>query len=323
MANLMSGKGMYIWLIPDCEGGNYQTIAQAAVAAGIKHVVIKVADRHYDYNVVNDVDLAAELAPVLKAAGIQVWGWQYTYGTSPEAEGVKGAQRALQVGVEGFIVDAESEYKTAGGVAKATAYMDALLDGLVLAPIPVGLASYRYPSLHPEFPWAAFRYRLDFDMPQVYWEQAHNPAEQLRQSYDEFQAMIPQLSYIPTGAAYKVGAWSSTPDDVTRFLEEAVAMDLQAANFWEWGRTKLYVPELWPAIAAYPWPEAIMLPKLIQIKSSNNVGIRDKPGGAAFSIAFKGWQFRPMEAVEDANGKLWYNLGPGWVPATNVTVVEP
>ncbi len=65
------------------------------------------------------------------------------------------------------------------------------------------------------------------------------------------------------------------------------------------------------------------LPKLIQIKSSNNVGVRDKPGGAAFSIAFKGWQFRPMEAVEDANGKLWYNLGPGWVPAANVTVVEP
>ena len=30
-------------------------------------------------------------------------------------------------------------------------------------------------------------------------------------------------------------------------------LNLSAANFWEWGHTRLYLPGLWDTIADYPW----------------------------------------------------------------------
>src|SRR5512139_1548262 len=169
---MLAGKGWYMWVIADCEGGDIDAIAGRCVADGIGHVLIKIADGTADKN-----PTAVDLVYELKDVGVQAWGWQYTYGSYPKEEALKGADRAIDTGVEGFIVDAEAQYKTAGAAAAVT-YMDTLRANLPCG-MEVGLSSYRYPSLHQTFPWDAFRTRCDFDMPQVYWEQAHNPAYQL------------------------------------------------------------------------------------------------------------------------------------------------
>jgi hypothetical protein len=90
-------------------------------------------------------------------------------------------------------------------------------------------------------------------MPQVYWMNSHNPGEQLTRSLREFQALVPYRPVIPVGSAYKSGAWAPTPDEIREFLRTAQNLNLSAANFWEWGHTRRYLPDIWDAASDYPW----------------------------------------------------------------------
>jgi hypothetical protein len=75
----LTGKGYYIWKIRDAEGGDAHAILARAQAAGLSHVLVKVADGERSYNYVTDTrtDLVKPVAKLLQDNGIQVWGWQY------------------------------------------------------------------------------------------------------------------------------------------------------------------------------------------------------------------------------------------------------
>lgn len=249
----LEGKGWYIWQIRRCEGGIPAAIASVAVEAGLTHVLIKVADGTSPYNLdpVTGVDLVPPVIQALRSRGIQCWGWQYVYGYNPEGEGAIAVQRTLQLNLDGFVIDAEDQYKLPGRDAAARIYMNILRASLPT--LPIALSSYRYPTYHPELPWVAFLEKCDYNMPQVYWVLAHNPGEQLIRSVREFEAIVPFRPIIPTGSAYVQGDWQATPEDIIEFLQTAQLLNLSAANFWEWGHTKLYVPELWDTVKNYPW----------------------------------------------------------------------
>lgn len=312
---MLNGKGWFIWVIADCEGGDLDAIAGQCAAGDIRHVLIKIAD-----GIITKNPEAADLVAKLTEIGVEAWGWQYTYGSSPANEALKGADRAIETGVTGFIANAEAQYKTAGAAAAET-YMETLRANLP-AGMKVGLSSYRYPSLHGTFPWEEFLEHSDFVMPQVYWEQQHNPAYQLSKSYGEYLALAPTLPYIPTGAAYKRGDWEATPADVTAFLDQALAMDLQGANFWEWGRSRLYVPATWQAVADYEWPLDTQLPKIVKVTAVKNVPLRLEIDGEIFTYAHWGQLLGVSQAGEDVNDKTWFETGFGWVPSWAVSVVE-
>jgi len=123
-----------------------------------------------------------------------------------------------------------------------------------LAATPVALSSYRYPSIH-RIPWSAFLASCDYNMPQVYWEQAHNPEVQLPRSLAENRALTPLRPIFPTGAAYGAGGWEATPDDIRRFLQTAHDQGLAGANFYSWdyagapSRSAMF-----EAVANFDWP---------------------------------------------------------------------
>jgi hypothetical protein len=123
----------------------------------------------------------------------------------------------------------------------------------VLPDIPIALSSYRYPSFHPQVPWKDFLEKCDFNMPQVYWMQNHNPADQLMRSVREFQALVPFRPIIPTGAAFREDGWSPTVDDVVEFMDTARSLNLAGVNFWEWANCRLYLPKVWSDIQDYAW----------------------------------------------------------------------
>jgi hypothetical protein len=139
-----------------------------------------------------------------------------------------------------------------------------------LAPTtPTCLSSNRYPlTSWPDFPWGSFRSYINFDMPQVYWLDAHNAAWQLDKSYHEFMSMAPRLPYIPTGSTWKQINWECTPADAIAFMDKAKELGLQAVNFWEYSRLR-DLPLVWKAIAEYdygvvpvpPEPEPIPEPE--------------------------------------------------------------
>ncbi len=254
---MLSGKGWFIWQVSRCEQGLASAIADKAAAAGLTHVVIKVADRYYAYGLDwLGRDLVAPVAEALRGRGVQVWGWHYVHGEKPVDEARAAVRRASQLGLDGYVIDAEGEYEQSGMAGAAHTFMQNLKAGLPAA-MPVALSSYRYPALHPQLPWAAFLEYCDLSMPQVYWQGAHNPATQLSRSLGELND--PKLvgtprPVVPTGSACGVGDWTATPDDLEKFLAQAQAAKLPAANFFSWDdATTPDHRDLWETVAAYNW----------------------------------------------------------------------
>ena len=252
MASL-EGKGFFIWKVPSCEQGSAAEIADKAQAAGLTHVLIKVADGNYSYNVdsATNLDRVPAVAAALKLKGIKVWGWHYIYGVDPLAEANKAISRIGGLGLDGYVVDAEAEFKLPGKATAARTFMSQLRGAY--SSLPIGFSSYRYPTYHPAVPYREFMEKADFAMPQVYWEQAHNPGVQLTRSVREYQAIAPTKAVIPTACAYKRNGWAPTEADEVEFMDTARTLNLTGANFYSWDACRLDLPSVWNTIGAYNW----------------------------------------------------------------------
>ena len=244
------GKGMYLWQIKRVAGGDPNRIARMSANARLTHVLIKVADGKYSYNITDGVDKVPATVAALRTYGIQPWGWQYVYGSDPVAEAKKAIERVKQFNLPGFVVNAEGQFKAQGMYKAAKAYMKELRKGL--PNLPIALSTYKYPTLHKDFPFLAFLDYCNFSMPQVYWIELTNPAEQLVRSVSEYRSLKPNQPIVPTGSAFWLGDWSATAQQVTEFLNKARQMNLPGANFWEMA-TSIERGELWRTIRDYKW----------------------------------------------------------------------
>ena len=254
----LKGKGYFLWQIPKCDGGDAARIAARAKAAGLTHVLIKIADGStwaYNYDPARKIDYVPPVAAALRSAGIQVWGWHYVRGDDPVGEARLGVQRTRALGLDGYVIDAEKEYKTVGKKVAAQRFMQELRAGL--PNLPIGLSTYRYPQLHYQLPFAQFLERCDFAMPQVYFEFSHNPEEQLERSVAQYQALRPARPIFVTGPTYNHNAWRPSADEVTRFLAKTRELKIEAANFWAYDfATRTTMIDLWDSVAAFDWPGA-------------------------------------------------------------------
>jgi hypothetical protein len=247
------GKGFYIWKIPNCENGDIEKIAYTAHRAGLTHVLIKIANGIYDYNydTATKTDLVGPLAEELLKNNIKVWGWHYVFGDLPKDEAKAAIRQIQKLPLEGYVIDAEGEYK--GKYTPCRIFMNELRS--TLPDFPMVLSSYRYPNYHNDLPWSDFLSKCDYNMPQVYWEQAHNPGEQLEKSMTQFKTdWSPYRPIIPTGAAYGGSGWYPTSEDILEFMNKAVELEMTGVNFWSWDYCRLKLPQIWETIASFEWP---------------------------------------------------------------------
>ena len=146
---MITGKGMYVWKIKNCEGGVISDIVTMAKNANFSHMIIKIADGTVGYNYPADGefagrDLAKELAEALQAVGIEAWGYQYIYGVDPIGEAQTATRRMKETGCAGFVIDAEGEIRDAiNNDLIIESYFDTLADDDIWSEIPIALASYR------------------------------------------------------------------------------------------------------------------------------------------------------------------------------------
>lgn len=249
----LRGKGYYIWQIPYCERGDPNAIATRAEAANLTHVLIKVADGPnwaYNYDYHTRVDLVPPVLRRLRERGIQVWGWHYVRGDDPVAEANLSIRRAKQLGLDGFVVDAEGEYRHTEKRPAARRYMAEMRR--YMPDLPMALSSYRYPAYHYELPYSEFLEKVDYVMPQVYFEHNNNPEEQLERSVAQYRDLRPSRPVIPTAPTYGLETWRPTPGQIRRLLARAKGMGLEAANAWSWdfARSPNYT-DLWDAVAGF------------------------------------------------------------------------
>jgi hypothetical protein len=182
--------------------------------------------------------------------------------------------------------------------------------------MPMGLSSYRFPSLHPTLPWDVFRGYVDFDMPQVYWMLAHNPGEQLRRSFVEFNRFARKLPYVPTGAAFTEYGWAATKSDVIQFMDVCVELGIKAWNWWEWSFALITLPDLWPAIFHYEAPAPVIGDEIMV--NTDTLNIRSSPMGDIIGYTLYNETWKVTGRVKDSYGREWVQSGPsahmaGWL----------
>jgi len=257
---MLTGKGMFIWKIQLCHNGNISEIVRRAVRSNYSHVLIKIANGIYSYNYdwEKKIDLVPPLVSALKNEGIQAWGWHYLFGDQPWEEAAKAISRIQELGVDGYVIDAEGHYK--GKYNSANTFMNQLTGSI--KDIPIGLSSYRYPSYHPTLPWNEFLKKCDLNMPQVYWMFSHNPGAQLKQSIADFMNLQYTPPIFPTGAAFTEYGWTPTLSEVREFMQKARELNLPGFNFWEWGNMHTYLPaEFYRTIRDFEWDSGPAPPK--------------------------------------------------------------
>jgi hypothetical protein len=313
---VISGKGMYLWNISRSEGGEAEAIARVAVEAGLSHVLVKIADgtQTFPYPTATSApEQAQAVIDALRRSGIQAWGWQYVYGNQPEREADIAIQRCTELGVDGFIVNAEVEYKHRP--SQAERYMRRLRGGL--GEMLIGLSSYRFPNLHREFPFNAFLEGCDVNMPQVYWMRATNAGEQLMTCIAQFrQSWLIQKPILPTGSAFQEHGWRPRPTQIFEFLDTA-RKTCGGANFWVWENARRHA-ELWAAIRDYPWGDtAVEAPVAAAIRLRvipPTLNVRSGPAmSRALSGSLSGGTFVTVEAVHVENARrVWIRHSAGW-----------
>jgi hypothetical protein len=258
---LPKGKLLMVWTTGHLKKvyGPLKAAVDAAVAAGFAGILVKIANGTYPWlpDTTEGKDLP-ELIALARERGLQVHVWVYSYAHTVSGERSSFVRAWKTYGGDSLVIDAENEYKKAG----AGNYAHSLIAGLRidLPGIDIGYTSYRFPSLHGEyppgannaFPFNAFQEACDYAAPQVYFEQAHNPGEQLEESKAEYDDLTPKLPYIPIGPTYNTSVWTPTPADLDEFSQTAHELDLQAIIWYRWD-TAVTIG-LWNTIAKHKWP---------------------------------------------------------------------
>jgi hypothetical protein len=204
----------------------------------------------------------------MRKAGRPCLGWQYIYGNAPIQEADQAADQITKYGLDGFMLDPETEYETAAKTVAAMQYMRHLRTRCPKTPL--AMASWRYPSLHPTMPWTAFMDEMsaergDVWMPQAYWEGNNSPTgagQELRKTVKEL-ALVKNLPILPIGSVYgqrqkNLTYWLPTEDQVEDFANTAAALNLPGISWWSWD-TMVAKDASGPALAGkYGWWAAVV-----------------------------------------------------------------
>ena len=236
---LPKGKGMFIWKLSDIESGNVKSVIEKASFNNLEHILVKFADGRDP----KQHDAIKTLMPIAREKKIEVWGWPYIYGNDPVEEAKLEGEWAINLGFDGFVIDAEVEYKN--NKNKAILYMNSLRK--TIPNMSVGLSSYWWKTAHSSFPWDEFMAGCDFVMPQVYWSSSkRDPVETLNTTIQQFS--IYNKPIIPTGGDFGV---NFKIEELNAFMNRCIELKIKSFNFWHWGSAN---QKIWDAIKNFEIP---------------------------------------------------------------------
>jgi len=242
-AEVVGGRGMWIWRWVQAEDGNLDRVIARARSAGLQWITIKGGDGLSWWS-----QLTLNLVRELQQAGFKVLGWVYAYGNSPQNEAAV-ANHVLDLGCDGLIIDAEAEYE--GKPLMAEAYMKA-----IRAAHPgafIAYSSFPLISKHPKFPYIEFGRYCDASMPQCYWKLiGFSPKVMMnrtKQEWDDWGAKMKVNGFgdsvvplVPVGQGFNV-----SPVEIREFVK--FSRDYVGCSLSNWFEMK---PETWLAFAEEP-----------------------------------------------------------------------
>ncbi len=220
--NPLSGRAMWIYVLPESNGGNVGSIISKAHRYGIGTLVIKSGDGSSVWSQFN-----SGLVRRLHAAGLHVCAWQYVYGNHPVTEAYVGAH-AVRDGANCLVIDAESEYQ--GKYVSAQTYVHRLRD-LIGSRYPVALAGFPYVDFHPGFPYSVFLGPdgAQYNAPQMYWRDIGVSTDTVFAHTYSYN-MIYRRRIFPLGQVYG----NPPGHQIFRFRQLARAYGAGGVSWWVW-----------------------------------------------------------------------------------------
>ena len=241
---IFAGDGMWIWYVAKSEGGNLDSIALRAKAAGISTVFVKSADRGNVWQ-----QFSPQFVADLHARGMRVCAWQYVYGADPLAE-ARAAVASIAAGADCFVIDAETEYE--GRYAPAQRYM-AALRAAIGPDYPVGFTSFPYVDYHPRMPYSVFLGPggAQANLPQVYWKAIGGSVDAV-----SAKTVANNRTYgtpmAPLGQSYD----GPSAADLRRFRAVWAGYGAGGLSWWSWQASS---DAAW-AVLTEPAPAPVVLP---------------------------------------------------------------
>ncbi|MBC5764160.1 hypothetical protein [Ramlibacter albus] len=246
MSAQLAGRNMFIWRLAPVVKAEIGVAAMArkAEAAGLSGVWIKIAegDEPFDNVRPRQLPLFKEVLQALREKKVSVWGWHVPHGGSvahAAEEGAVAAQIAIDLGIDGVLMDAEggSGYFN-GGAVEADAYASALRSKLSAAKLGIAMCGNDIPKNFPGYAFDAFVKHARFNAPQVYYGASPSVNNRLERAI-KANAHV-KVPFVPVGAAW-IGTGdggcetaSACAERAREFLRLVDEHGFVGCSFWHW-----------------------------------------------------------------------------------------
>lgn len=262
-------KGIFLWQVHRVEGGEPSRIAPILKEASISRIDVKVAQEDRVYHVFNGLkwvpNVKRDWVRAMQGLGFKIWGWGFIHGDKPEGEGMIGASQVAELGLDGYIFDAEGKFEKHTDCSnRAYRTAKAFTDN---APgVPSGLTSWplwRNPwdgrHWHNENMAIPFMDALDYAVPMTYWWNGH-AILWLEKSIEQWHNLVTDKPIVPAGRAYSgEGLGTISPAEMKAWGLRVRELGLLGESWWEL-RIALKKTEVWEVIKNLPAFDSDPLP---------------------------------------------------------------
>jgi hypothetical protein len=243
------GKGMWLYVPEQIEGGNVDALVARAKAVGLTHVYVRTGSSRMGFYAGEYLN---RLLPAAHAAGIRVYAWDFPYldnweadvgraafaigYTTPDGHRVDGFSADIETRSQGVNVRPDTALAYGAGLRRAVG-----LDYPLIATVP------RPSAQLVTYPFAEVVTWFDAIAPMVYWlnRESGEDAAGAMAALRVFNKPI-----MPIGQAYDGAGEGGRPgvpsaNEIWRFMAVSEAEGAAAVSFWSWQHAD---QEAWDAI---------------------------------------------------------------------------
>lgn len=232
------GKGMWIWLADQVEGGNAEAIVARARAVGLTHLYVRTASLAEGFYAGPFLD---RLLPLAHAASLRVYAWDFPYLDNVDGDVARAVQAITYLTPDGHRVDgyaADVELPSMGvNITPATAkHFGVALRRAVGPNYPLIACVPRPSPALTKYPFADLVASFDAIAPMVYWL-GRDPAAHVAGALRDLGPYGKPI--LPVGQAYD-GAAEGGPagvpprKELIRFMQAGDQMGATGMSWWSW-----------------------------------------------------------------------------------------
>ena len=243
------GKGMWIWLADQAEGGNPEALVAKAKEVGLTHLYVRTASLSQGFYAGPYLD---RLLPAAHAANIRVYAWDFPYLDNVDGD-VARAVRAITYltpdghRVDGYAADIELQSMGVNITAQTGKHFGVALRRAVGPNYPLIACVPRPNAALTKYPFADLVAAFDAIAPMVYWL-GQDPESHITGAMRDLAAYGKPI--LPVGQAYDGGAEGGPPgvpprEELIQFMQGGDKAGAAGVSWWSWQHAD---QEAWDAI---------------------------------------------------------------------------